>query len=146
MTATWGLFSFQTCHIHVRVFGVCVTISIVRSHVRLKTRLRRLYFGFINLINRPYFHLNALQPGIYRFSGSASLLASNCPFSCATQTEAISAILILSLIFYYWHRVMEAVVSDLWTCWPNMFINLTQLLPLLCANNRKSMIKSRWPI
>ena len=26
--------------------------------------------------------------------------------------EAIAAILILSLIFYYWHNVLEAVVSD----------------------------------
>ena len=39
----------------------------------------------------------------------------HCPFSCAVQTKAIAAILILSLIFYYWHNVLEAVMSDLWT-------------------------------
>ena len=30
------------------------------------------------------------------------------------QTEAIAAILILSLIFDYWHNELKAVVSDLW--------------------------------
>ena len=37
------------------------------------------------------------------------------PFLCAIQTESIAAIMILSLIFYYWHNVLEAVVSDLLT-------------------------------
>ena len=64
-------------------------------------------------INRSYFQLNASKHGIYRFSWSVSLLSSgHCPFSCAIQDEAIAVILILSLIFYYWHTVLEAVVSD----------------------------------
>ena len=39
----------------------------------------------------------------------------HCPFSCAIETEAIAAILILSLIFDYWHNVLGAVLSDSWT-------------------------------
>ena len=35
-------------------------------------------------------------------------------FSCAIKSEAIAAILILSLIFHYCHNILEAVVSDLW--------------------------------
>ena len=37
----------------------------------------------------------------------------HCPFSFAIQTEDIAAIMILLLISYYWHNVLEAVVSDL---------------------------------
>ena len=43
------------------------------------------------------------------------LVYRHCLFSCAIQTEAVAAILILSLIFYYWHNVLQAVVSDFWT-------------------------------
>ena len=56
----------------------------------------------------------SLKPGIYMFSGSASIYYWNCPFSCAIENEATAAILILSLVFYYWHTVLVAVVSDLW--------------------------------
>ena len=37
----------------------------------------------------------------------------HCPFSFAIQAEDMAAILILSLILYYWHNVLEAVLSDL---------------------------------
>ena len=57
------------------------------------------------LMNPSYFQLNALKPGIYRFSGSANLLALSV-FLCDH---------VFSLIFYYWHNVLEAVVSDLCT-------------------------------
>ena len=63
------------------------------------------------LINPSYFQLNAFKPGI-GFRGLRVFW--HCPCSCAIQTEDIAAILILSLIFYYWHNVMEADVSDLW--------------------------------
>ena len=65
------------------------------------------------LINVLIFSLkNALKPGI-GFWGLR--VYWHCPFSCAIQTEAVAAILILSFIFDYWHNVLEAVVSDLWT-------------------------------
>ena len=44
--------------------------------------------------------------------GSASLLPLS--FSRAIQTHDIAAIFILSSIFYYWHNILEAVVSILW--------------------------------
>ena len=66
------------------------------------------------LINHSYLQLNALKPGIYIcFLGLR--LYWHCPFSCVFQTEDIAAILILSLIFYYWHNILGAVVSHLWT-------------------------------
>ena len=52
------------------------------------------------LIYRSYIQLNALKPGIYRFSGSASLLVSNCLFSCETENKATTAIMFLSILIY----------------------------------------------
>ena len=68
------------------------------------------------LINQSYFKLNVLKPGICFEDVQVYL---HCPFSCAIQNEAIAdvaiaAILILSLVFYYWHTVLSAIVSDLW--------------------------------
>ena len=57
------------------------------------------------LIPRSYFQLNALKPGLYRFSG----VYLHCPFSCAIKTEDVAAILIFLFIFDYWHNVLEAV-------------------------------------
>ena len=56
-----------------------------------------------------------LKSGIYVFLGSESLLASSV-FMC-NPNRGYAAILILSIIFDYWHNVLEAVVSDLWTFW-----------------------------
>ena len=39
----------------------------------------------------------------------------HCAFLCAIQARAIAAILISSLTFGYWHSVLDAVLSDLWT-------------------------------
>ena len=69
--------------------------------------------GLSILINRSYFQLNVLKPGICRFQGFASPSALSV-FMCDAN-EAIVAILILAFIFDYWHNVLEAVVSDLWT-------------------------------
>ena len=71
---------------------------------------KRGYGGHLDFINfnRSYFQLNALKPGIYRFSGCASLLA----FLFVIQNEAMAAIFILSLVFCFWHTVLAAVVSD----------------------------------
>ena len=73
-------------------------------------RLWRLTFFFIQFFSEFSWNLVGLYIGfrglwVYR----------HCLFSCAIQTEAIAAILILLFIFDYWHLVLEAVVSDLWT-------------------------------
>ena len=52
-----------------------------------------------------YFFLNPLETW-YRYIGFQGLRVYwHCPFSCAIQTLDIAAILILSLIFYYWHNI-----------------------------------------
>ena len=89
MAASWRLIFFLIFRMvlwNLVYIGdwVCESIGIVRFHVRLGTRLRRP--------SRVYLH---------------------CPFSCAIQNEAIAAILILPLVFYYWYTVLAAVVSDL---------------------------------
>ena len=67
---------------------------------------------FLILINPSHFQLNALTPGIYRFSGVTSLLALSV-FMCDTNRGYSGHL--LSLIFYYWHNILKAVVSDLCT-------------------------------
>ena len=86
------------------------------------------------LKNPSYFQLNAFKPGIYRFSGSASLLALSVSY--AIQTEDIAAILILSLIFYYWHNVFRVTASAegcLSTC--TVFFKISSIRILLLYNN-----------
>ena len=58
----------------------------------------------------------SLKPGIYRFSGSASLLALSV-FICDPNrgySGHFDFIIDLLLSCDYWHNVLEAVVSDLW--------------------------------
>ena len=56
-------------------FCVCESIGIVRFHVRPKNEAVTTIFIRAILINNSYFQLDALKPGIGRFSGFASLLA-----------------------------------------------------------------------
>ena len=69
------------------------------------------HFGFINFIK---FSVICLEKSI-GFRGLQ--VYWHCPFSCTIKTVAIAAILISSLIFYYWNNVLEAVMSDLLTFW-----------------------------
>ena len=84
MAATWRLFFFNFFsesprnRVYIYVFGVCESISIVRFHVRLKTRLRRPFLVLSILINCSYFQLIALKPGIYRVTASAEGYLSAC--------------------------------------------------------------------
>ena len=77
---TWLDFQFSTNNQNGRHLAIIISFSTCFFLKPLETWYR--YIGFQGL--RVYWH---------------------CPFSCAIQTLDIVAILILSLIFYYWHNI-----------------------------------------